>query len=1035
MQQINWAEGFQLALVYPQVITGADLLHGIIKLDQLAPLLKRRGAVAVGIVNSKMYGVRSFCKVMEKYGIKPVIGLSIELLIDDDRTVLLYAYAKDDIGYSNLLKISSASSTRETETLPLKWLKAYSAGCIFICPMTDDSYEGLRNVDLIRLLTNSCGEESLYIGVGRPGGIRHHEEYAIVEMAEAAHLTITAIQESRYLHKEDEFAFEVASAIRLGYKLNDPSKPQTRKENAYVPAEEELKDWFSDRPEWLSNMSEMLLSCNGGLPPAQFILPKFPVAEGMTAEKLLKSNCQAGLKRRIPFIDERYEKRLEKEIGIICEMGFADYFLIVEDFIRFAREQGILTGPGRGSSAGSLVAYALHITDVDPIRYNLIFERFLNPGRITMPDIDVDFADHRRSEVIEYVARKYGKGHVAQIITFGTLSTKSVARNVARVFDFTNEEMAFVSNAIREEHARSLEEAVNKSKPLQQWIAIDPIREKWLHAAKALEGLPRNASTHAAGVVLSPTPLVNTVPLQNGGEDIYLTQWAMGDVEESGLLKMDFLGLRNLTLMDRIKSMIEHDKGGTFRYDNIPLNDDKTLELFRAGDTTGIFQFESAGMRDALRLIKPDKFEDVYAATALYRPGPMENIPLYSKRKNAHERFTYLHPELEPILKETEGIIVYQEQIMQIAVRIAGFSLSEADLLRRAVSKKKREILHEERIHFVQSAVRRNFPEKVAADIYDLIVKFADYGFPKSHAVAYSYISYQLAYVKANEPAYFYAALLSTAAGNQEKMMEMIREAKEKGIQILPPSVNKSKYMHIVENGHIRLGLGAIKGITPTFYNVLKEARRISKPWTSLFDFAVAIGGDHFTEKNIIPLVKAGALDEFGESRAVLLASIDAARNHALFVRPEGDDLLHEVIYSVANPKYSPGGTMKRLTLLENEREVLGFYLSEHPAVEMKRRMQERYLALSEVDKMNDRTFVKVVGLLIDIKRIRTKKGEAMAFVTLQDETGEKSCTIFPKQYAANNVHLQELNLVMIEGTVERRRGQPQIVVQSVKEV
>ncbi|MCM3637150.1 DNA polymerase III subunit alpha [Sporosarcina luteola] len=1021
-----------MVLVYPQIVTGADLLRGIIKLDHLAPLLQRRGARSVGIVNSKMYGVRSFCKVMEKYDIHPVIGLSILLELDDGSDILLYAYAKDDRGYSNLLKISSAISTREPETLPLKWLQAYSEGCVFICPMTDHSWEGKRGIDTIQTIRKAC--QTVYIGISRPSGVKHHAEDEILRTAEEVDTSITAIHESRYIAEEDAFAFEVATAIRSGYKLNDPARPKMQVYDAYVPEEQELLQWFSDRPEWIDNMAEIMLSCNAKLPPSRTLMPAFPVPEGHTSASLLKKNCEEGLVRRLGSVNPTYYERLGKELAVIENMGFSDYFLIVEDFMRFSKENGILTGPGRGSSAGSLVAYSLGITDVDPIKYGLIFERFLNPGRVTMPDIDIDFADNRRSEVIEYVAKKYGKAHVAQIITFGTLSSKSVARNVARVFDFSNEEMSFLSKQIQEGHSKRLEESVSKSKALQDWIAMDPVRAKWFQAAKTLEGLPRNASTHAAGVILSPMPLVENVPLQNGGDDIYLTQWAMGDVEEIGLLKMDFLGLRNLTLMDRIQSMIHYDTGKKLHFEDIPLNDAKTFELFKNGDMTGIFQFESDGMRDALRLIKPDAFSDLYAINALYRPGPMENIPLYSRRKNKKEKINYLHPTLEPILQETEGIIVYQEQIMQIAVQIAGFTMAEADLLRRAVSKKKREVLRQEREHFVRSAVQHNFPEGSASEIYDLIVKFADYGFPKSHAVAYSLISYQLAYIKANAPAYFYAALLSMATGNQEKTMEYIHEIRGNGIEILPPSIQKSKYSHVVEKGSIRIGIGAIKGMTPSFYNVIKEART-SEKWKTLFDFSAAIGGTHFTEKTIIPLIKAGALDEFGEDRSVLLASIEAARNHAQFVSPDGDDLLHEIIYSVAKPKYSPGGSMPRFAMLEYEREVLGFYLSEHPALEMKKTLEEQVVDLVVVPEAKERTMLKVAGMIREVKRIRTKKGEAMAFLTLQDETGELSCTIFPRQYAASNIHIQELAMVQITGTMEKRNGQTQLIVQQINRV
>lgn len=1018
-----------MELVYPQVITGADLLRGIIKLNELAPLLKRRGATSVAVVNSKLYGVRSFYKVMKENGIRPVIGLSVYLQMEDEEELLVYVYAKDDQGYRNLLKMSSASSTRNPEVLPLSWLKAYSAGCIVVCPLTDTSWNNNRDVDTIKKVKEMTNASSFFIGISRAGGVVHTDEETIVLYATELDTPITAVHESRYLHSEDAFAYEVAESIKTGFKLTDPARPATLHTAAYLPENDEMLNWFSNRHEWLENMTLLLSTCDAILPPSKTLMPIFPVPENSLAASVLQEHCEKGLLKRLGAVSEEYKMRLLYELDVICKMGFEDYFLIVEDFIRFASDNQILTGPGRGSSAGSLVAFALEITDVDPIKYGLIFERFLNPGRVTLPDIDVDFADNRRMEVIEYVAKKYGKSKVAQIITFGSLSARSVARNVARVFDFSNEEMSYLSKVIPSKLGITLEEALKESKALRDWIAIDSLREKWFNCAVTLEGLPRNASTHAAGVILSPIPLVETVPLQSGSDDIYLTQWPMGDVEEQGLLKMDFLGLRNLTLLDKIRSLLKYEKGIQLDFEKIPMDDEKTFELFRSGEMTGIFQFESDGMRDALRLIKPNRFEDIYAITALYRPGPMDSIPLYSRRKNEHEVITYTHPSLESVLKDTYGVIIYQEQIMEIAVDVAGFTMGEADLLRRAISKKKRELLQQERVHFTQNAIRNGFPENAANDVYDLIVKFADYGFPKSHAVAYSLISYRLAFLKTNEPAYFYAALLSTTMGNHEKTAEILREAKSRGVKVLPPSL-RSIFSYSVEKGSIRIGFSAIKGIPYSFYSAVKEQRKSGVRWKSLFDMAASLGAEVFTEKIIQPLIKAGALDSFGQTRAVLLASIDAAISHALFMRPDdGDDLLSEILHTVASPKYSPAGTMPRMMLLEYEKEVLGFYLSDHPAAEVKKNTTEKYTDLIGLQTNTDRSTVTVIGLITEIKRIRTKKGEAMAFVTLQDESGQISCTYFPKQYASSAVQLSELTMIQVTGTIERRNGATQILV------
>ncbi|QUW22704.1 DNA polymerase III subunit alpha [Sporosarcina sp. Marseille-Q4063] len=1021
-----------MTLVYPQLVTGADLLRGIIKLNELAPLLKSRGATVASIVNSKLYGVRTFSKVLKRHGIQPVIGLSVNLNIGEERNVLVYIYAQNDIGYHNLMKISSAISVGETEILPLQWLKAYGAGCSIICPMTDTSWGGLRNDESIRLIKEQCKQSNVFIGVARPGGQIHAEENAIENIAETTSISITAVYESRFIRPEDSFAYEVATAIRTGEKMSEvTAQKEELYKFAFMPTEEELHQWFTGKEHWLHNTASFLQSCNVEVTKEKSLMPVFPVPQNQDSKMYLREKCLEGLNERLDKVDQSYLERLDYELTIIKEMGFTDYFLIVEDFIRFSAENNILTGPGRGSSAGSLVAFALHITDVDPIRYGLIFERFLNPERKSMPDIDIDFADNRRMEVLHYVTEKYGKNFVAQIITFGTLSARSVARNVARVFGFSTEEMAYLSSVIPNRSKMTLERAFEESSNLRDWIAMDLFRRQWFDAANSLEGLPRNASTHAAGVVLSPKPLVETVPLQDGGDGIYLTQWPMNDVEEQGLLKMDFLGLRNLTLLDRIRRLIRKDKGVIIDFEKIPLNDIKTFEVFKRGDTSGVFQFESDGMRDTLRLIQPNRFEDIFAINALYRPGPMDNIPLYNNRKHGKEKITYIHPSLEPILKETYGVIVYQEQIMQIAVKFAGYTMGEADLLRRAVSKKNREVLQHEREKFTQSAMNHGVPKQDAVSIYELIVKFADYGFPKSHAVAYSLISYRLAYLKANEPAYFYAALLSSMMGSNEKTIELIEEAKAYGIQILPPSIKRSEYFFTVEKSAVRIGLGSIRGVTQNFYTELFKARNNGATWKTMFDVAANLGSDVFNEKVISPLIKAGAFDEFGETRATLLASIDAAISHAMFIGPnDSEDLLTSIIPSIANPKYTDGGKMPRMIMLEYEREVLGFYLSEHPALQLKKDYEGKFMNASSISTMRDREHMIIIGLITEVKRIRTKKGESMAFVSVQDETGTVSCTFFPRNYAESNPLLTEMAMIRVEGTVETRRGKPQILVQ-----
>lgn len=1025
-----------MKLVYPQIVTGADLLRGINKLNYVAPLLARRGAIAASIVNEKMYGVPSFYKTMKKYGIQPVIGLTVHLDIGDGQVVLVYVYAEREEGYRNLLKMSSAISITGEETLPIHWLRAYSVGCHVVCAMTDASWDGLRNEETVRRLQEHHAAKTVYIGISRPGGVHHVDESLIEQLGDATSCSIVAMYESRYVFPEDAFAFKTADAIRSGEKLAEQDTEQGDYAFAYLPEEEELQSWFNDRPEWLATVSDMLLSCQVELTASSLLMPKYPLDEGVNANDYLEKRCREGLLRRLGPVHAVYQERLQYELAIIRQMDFSDYFLIVEDFIHFAETSNILTGPGRGSSAGSLVAFTLGITDVDPIQYGLIFERFLNPERVTMPDIDVDFADHRRLEVIEYVAEKYGKAYVAQISTFGTLSARAVARNVARVFGFTTEEMNYVASLIPSRVPVTLEQAYAQSNALRDWIQMDSMRQKWFKTAILLEGLPRNASTHAAGVVLSPKPLVDLVPLQAGDDGMYLTQWPMGDVEAQGLLKMDFLGLRNLTLLDRIRSMIRYDKGVMIDFEKMPLHDAPTYEVFQQGETTGVFQFESSGMRETLKLIRPNRFEDLFAINALYRPGPMDHIPSYARRKNGQEKIDYLHPALEPILKETYGIIVYQEQILQILVQVAHYTMGEADLVRRGISKKDHTVLNEERSKFIERATRNGISEQTSHELYALIVKFADYGFPKSHAVAYSLISYRLAYLKANEPAYFYAALLMSLAGNVEKLTEVIREATANGITFLAPSITKSKLNFTVENGAIRIGLRSIQGINASFYEKVKETRQSGSVWRSMFECAAALGSDYFTEKTAIQLIKAGAFDEFGQSRGVLIASIDAAISHALFIGPTDEaDTMSSVMQSIASPKYSPGEPIPRMKKLAYEREVLGFYLSEHPTAEVKKQQAECMTDISEIVQLKNRAPVKLIGLMNEIKKIRTKKGEQMAFVKVQDETAMISCTFFPKQYTEYETILSNGGLLRIEGTVEHRKGTAQVLVQTVQKL
>lgn len=1015
--------------VYPQIVTSADMLKSTIQLEQLIQKLKQNNARAAAITNSRLYGLLPFWHALHAQQIKPVLGLTVNVQLETG-IVSLVLYAKDNNGYENLLKISSSIETREITVLPKRWLEAYKNGLIAVY-----KGESSTELELLSELQMIFGNGQFYLAIERPNGEKMENEETIIQYSEQLSIPITVFHMSRYIEKEDAFAYEVLNAMDQSLKMNDHTRLKPATDSLHILSSEEWSEWFFDAPSWIENTERLLNSCNVSIEKSTSIMPKYPLPETKNSKDYLRELCEVGLNKRIKEITKPYVERLNYELSIINQMHYEDYFLIVQDFMEFSKQQNILTGPGRGSSASSLVAFSLYITDIDPLQYGLLFERFLNPERITMPDIDIDFADSRRMEVIQYVVKKYGQNYVSQIITFGTLSAKAAAREVARVFGFESTTLEAISSFIPAKPGITLKEAYDMSEKLREFIQTEEIRKKWFQVALALEGLPRNASTHAAGIVLSPVSLVDVIPIQSGHEDIYLTQWPMKEVEQVGLLKMDFLGLRNLTIIERILKIINYRQSDPFKLAEIPLHDELTFQLLQQGDTTGVFQLESAGMRQALKQINPTKFEDVVAVNALFRPGPMESIPLYAKRKAGQAPVTYEHPVLEPILKETYGIIVYQEQIMQIASKMAGFTFGEADLLRRAVSKKNREVLQSERVHFVQKAILQGHSDQSATAVYDLIVRFADYGFPKSHAVAYSVISFQMAYLKAHFPVAFYSALLSIATGNQVKINELMMEMRQKDMAILAPSIFSSQRFFTVESGGIRFGLQAIKGVPHNFIQKLLQQRKERESrWEDIFELASDLSAVYFTRKNVEPLIKAGALDEFGYDRSTLLSTLDAAVKYAELISPtEEADLFGGDASHFGKSKHIKSEPLPIMEKLQFEKEVLGQYFSEHPTVSKKKMLNDKLVDIWDVLQATKDIQVKIVGIIQDIKRIRTKKGEAMAFLTVQDDTGSLSVTLFPEEYAKFNALLKEQEMLVISGKSERRNGRSQIITKYIE--
>lgn len=1038
--------GTKMAFVHLHVYSAYSLLSSTVTVENLVKHAKEKGFPAIALTDRNvMYGAISFYQACKKNAIKPIIGLTVDMKIDhEERSYPLVLLAKNNDGYQNLLKITSAVQTKSVDGIPFQWLKHYTKGLFAITPGREGIIETYLLADkqaeahqIAKRLAESFEQDAFFLALQNDGTV---EDQMLLKKMESfskeTNIKLVATNSVHYLSKDDVFAHECLLAIKNGHTLQKEQLHNVHVEgHHYLKSAREMHELFSSYEEAVENTRHIAEQCHVTMEFHKQLLPKYPVKEGMTADELLHTLCHEGLSKRYPQVTEAHYKRLSYELDTIKQMGFSDYFLIVWDFMKYAREQGILTGPGRGSAAGSIVSFVLYITHVDPLKYGLLFERFLNPERISMPDIDIDFPDHRRDEMIKYVANKYGNLHVAQIITFGTLAAKAAIRDVGRVFGLDTKELDKLSRMIPSKLGISLHGAYRESQQLRAFVAESLLNQTLFEVACQLEGLPRHTSTHAAGVVISEEPLVDVIPIQAGHGDVYLTQFSMGHLEEIGLLKMDFLGLKNLTLIESIITSIENKTGKKVDIAQIPLHDEKTYRLLSNGETSGVFQLESEGMQKVLIRLKPTRFEDIVAVNALYRPGPMENIPLYIDRKHGREKVVYPHSDLQSILENTYGVIVYQEQIMQIASKMAGFTLGEADLLRKAVSKKQADVLQKEREHFVQGALHNGYDEQVAERIYDLIVKFANYGFNRSHAVAYSMIAYQLVFLKAHYPLDFMAALLTSVIGNERRISQYIQELKERGLSVSPPSINHSKYSFLADRDKVHYSLAAIKGVGGVALREIFAARR-TKRFADLFDFCMRVSAKAVNRKTIEALIHAGTFDEFGQDRAILLATLDVALEHAQLVQPVGGDN-HELFHSDAfmiEPKYIQVEAMPIEDKLRFEREVLGLYLSDHPVSVYTKALD--LLHAKQLNKLSMNNQRVQTGVFIaDVKKIRTKKGESMAFLTISDPSLEMDAVVFPKVYRQISSLLKEGEIVFLEGRVDRRNDRKQFIVEKCEQM
>lgn len=1031
----------QVTFVHLQCQTVYSLLQSACKIEPLVRRAKELGFQALAITDQNvMYGVIPFYKACKAAGIHPIIGLTASVLEEGaSSSYPLVLLAETETGYQNLLKISSTIMTKTRDGIPKKWLARYAEGLIAISPGLNGEVEQLllqQEDEQARTVIADYLEmfSSFYLSIQNHGLPEERLLQArLLQLSEDMHVPLVAANDVHYVDKTDAFVQDCLLCIEHGVKVEDTNRPRLKTEEYDLKSVEQMEGLFSFLPEALDHTVQIAQRCRVEVTFHESRLPEFPIDTGETSDEFLRRICEEGLRKRYEHITDVHRGRLQHELHVISRMGFSDYFLIVWDFMKYAHNLRMLTGPGRGSAAGSLVAYVLEITNIDPIQYRLLFERFLNPERVTMPDIDIDFPDVRRDEIISYVAQKYGQLHAAQIITFGTLAAKAAVRDIGRVMGLSQREMEQFSRLIPSRVGITLEQAYEDSAALREYTASNPRYERVFSVAKRVEGMPRHTSIHAAGVILSAAPLTNSVAVQQGHNDVYITQYPAEVLEELGLLKIDFLGLRNLTILENICSLITETSGEVVDLQRLPLDDEATFSLLGQGDTTGVFQLESSGMRNVLKALQPTVFEDIVAVNALYRPGPMEQIPAFIEAKHGKRTVEYPHPDLEPILKKTYGVVVYQEQIMEIASKMAGFSLGEADLLRRAVSKKKHEILDRERKPFVSGCLDKGYDEATAQAVYDLIVRFANYGFNRSHAVAYSMIAYQLAYLKANYPIAFMAALLTSAIGNEERIVQYVREAKRKNVKIFPPSIQTSDYRFYPEEEGIRYSLLGIRGIgSATVRDILQERRKGA--FTDLFQLCVRLPSRTANRKHLELLIGAGCFDCFGVERPSLLASIDTALEYAALVRPndanQAEMFLDEDL--VPKPSYAEAPPMQFAARLRLEKETLGLYVSGYPTQEYESFIQELQIpTLSEAVQSQSKSIRSIV-FIVEVKVIRTKAMQNMAFLTICDKEEEWEAVVFPDTYAQFRSIVQEDSTLLLEGAMSVRNGRKQWVVSGI---
>src|SRR5436305_5939371 len=1063
--------------VHLHLHTDYSLLDGACDVEKLCQRVQELGMPAVAMTDhGNIFGAVHFVNAAHKHGVKPIVGCELYVCKKDDHRAApegdtynhLLVLAENEEGYRNLVKITSEASLHGFYYKPRvskKFLAEHAKGLIALSGclksevaelLTEEKYDAARNA--ASTYADIFGKQNFYLEIQDQGlEMEHRIHPGLFRLQKDLGIPLVATNDSHYLCEDDAHAQDVMVCIQTGKSIQDPNRMKFQGTGFYVKNHDEMYQVFKDSPDVLSRTLEIAERCHVQLAKVSNPFPHFDVPAGYTLDSYFEHVTREGFARRLEAIRVQsaagqlkhglaeYEQRLAREIAIIQQMKFSGYFLIVWDFVRYAREHDIPVGPSRGSAAGSLVSYSMGITDLDPLHYELFFERFLNPERISMPDIDMDFCMNRRGEVIDYVTRKYGRENVAQIITFGTMAAKAAIKDVGRAMDVPYAEVDRIAKMVPTTLNIKIEAAVKESPALQQAYDSDTQVRQLIDTAKRLEGLVRNAGVHAAGVVISPRPLQELVPLHRTKNDEIVTAFDMVAIEKMGLLKMDFLGLTTLTILDDTVKLIAQTRGEHLRLEDLPLTDQETyVKVFHSGLTSGVFQFESHGMRDVLRRYQPNTIEDLTALNALYRPGPIQGgmIDYFIDRKHGRKKIEYELPELEEILKETLGVIVYQEQVMQIANRLAGYSLGEADLLRRAMGKKDPEEMAKQRDRFVKGAIERGFPEKKIVKIFDLMEQFAEYGFNKSHSAAYALLAYHTAYLKTHYPVEFMAALLTSVTGNTDDVVKYINECREMGIAVEPPDIHVSDANFTPHGEAIRFGLSAVKNVGRNAIESIIQARAELKKFASLFEFCEKVDLRLLNKRVLESLIKSGAMDSLG-TRAQLMTVLDRVIERGQKARRDAECGQHGLFgvfqsdvpqHADRLPEVPDWDEHQRLAA---EKEILGFFITGHPMEKYQDKIEAfRALPTADIGALKNSTGkdeVYAAGVIANVRVLKSEKGDFYAQANFEDMSGSVDMLVFPEAFRRLQEKVKLEIPVLIRGGVRVEEGSnPKLTVSDI---